>query len=118
MELGKNQQALAQQARRPYAHKINRCLMLVYALPFFRRRHLFGRARVRNYLLAAAAAACRLRACASPTAMRTRGTSSLWCHGTDVSGVSLAAGNGAVWAGARRKEHAIGGRKYFLCYVN
>ena len=45
MELGKDQQALAQQAGRPNAHKINRCLMLVYALPFFRPRHRFGRAR-------------------------------------------------------------------------
>jgi hypothetical protein len=27
------------------AHEINRCLMLVYALPFFRPRHRFNRAR-------------------------------------------------------------------------
>ena len=114
MELGKNQQALAQQAGRPYAHKINRCLMLVYALPFFRPRHLFGRARARNYLLTAAAA-CRLRARASPTAMRTRGISAMRCHGTDVSGVFLAAVNGAVWPGA--KSTRLGGVNIFS-YVN
>jgi hypothetical protein len=31
---------------------------------------------------------CRLRACVSPTTTRARGTSALWCHGTDVGGGS------------------------------
>ena len=116
MELGKDQQALAQQAGRPNAHKINRCLVLVYALPFFRPRHLFGRARARRNFLLAAAAACRLRACASPTAMRRRGISALWCHRTDVSGVFPAAVNGEVRPGA--KSARLAGGVNIFSYVN
>ena len=76
---------------------------------------LAGRVLATTCLLLAAAAACRLRACASPTAMRTRGISALWCHGTDVSGVFLAAVNGAVWPGA--KSTRLGGVNIFS-YVN
>ena len=76
----------------------------------FSRAYLFGRARARNSQLPACRR-CRLRACVSPTTTQARGTSALWCHGTDVGGVSLAAAWGSV---ARRKEHAIGRRKYFL----
>ena len=76
----------------------------------FSRAYLFGRARARNSQLPACRR-CRLRACVSPTTRQARGTSALWCHGTDVGGVSLAAAWGSV---ARRKEHAIGRRKYFL----
>jgi hypothetical protein len=89
------------------------------AAVFWPRRTLlaFGHARARDYLLPPLSpAACehvrRLRPREHVAYRRCR------YHGTDVGGVSLAAGNGAVWPGARRKEHAIGGRKCFLCYVN
>ena len=46
----------------------------------FSRAYLVGRACNRDYLLAAAAA-CRLRACASPTRTQTRAVSTPWGQG-------------------------------------
>ena len=82
----------------------------------FSRAYLVGRARVlvTTCLPPLLPAACE-HVRASPTAMRTRGISALWCHGTDVSGVSLAAVNGAVWPGA--KSTRLGGVNIFS-YVN
>jgi hypothetical protein len=103
-----------QQAGCPYAHKINRCLMSVHALRFFGLGTCFWRCAC-SRLPAAAAAAC----CLPPASMCVaHGRANTWhisarCHGTDVGGVSLAAGKGEVWPGAR-KEHASGRRKYFL----
>ena len=107
-----------QQAGRPYANKMNRCLMFVHALPCF-GLGTFLAVRVlatRNYLLAAAATCEHVR--------RPRPREHVAYLGAVVpqnrrlGGECGVPGRGEWGSVARRKEHAIGGRKYFLCYVN
>jgi hypothetical protein len=66
MESGKNSRPWLAWLGIVDAHKIKRCVVFLHALLLFSRAYLVGRACNRDYLLAAAAA-CRLRACASPT---------------------------------------------------
>ena len=67
----------------------------------FSRAYLVGRAACTRDSLLAAAAACRLRACALPTRTQTRAISTPWGHGRRRRWRVPGRAAWAVWAGAK-----------------
>jgi hypothetical protein len=108
------QQALAQLAAHPYAHKIDRCLMSVHALPFFSRGNFLAVCVLATICLPP------LPPAACEHVRRPRGHANTWhvayrrCGATEPTSVAcpaLAARNEAVWPGA--KSTRLGGVNIF-----